>query len=275
MDSISSAPTSRRLTLVLTLALTVTLSQAGLAVTRPAGAASFSFADGTNLGDCGFSEQRECRPDGFDGFLELHAEPNTTFPVKVSLQTEIFRGVNALGINTLDRPDCVMDSLEDCDLLGEVDHEEFIRLTFAASTAVISSIEFSRLFGPNSGDAGFESVVVTTVIAGPRWVLTVDPGEGSASWTLPDGSSRPAVTISKSLISDGVAGAGWYRVNDPFGGVAIENLFLNPGPNTDGLTNDFAFVALATVTVPEPATGLLLAAGLVCLLVVGWIHRST
>jgi hypothetical protein len=210
-----------------------------------------NFETGVGLGNC----------------INVNASPTQTCTTSSGIEIRAigggnlfideFRGVTGLGITG--------------GIDGEVDEAEVLSIRFPHAVD-LASIEFSRLFGPNSGDEEFESAEVLTNFSEINGVLTVDPGEMTATWLWNDlfGAQRTelATTLDPSIRPGGGFGAGYYRVESLVGlGLSA---FENTG-NPD-FTNDFALVGIAVV--PEPSTLFLLTTGLLALLYCDWRRRK-
>lgn len=180
-----------------------------------------------------------------------------------------FRGVTGLGITGGPNDE-------------EVDEDELLAIDFPHPVE-LASIEFSRLFGPGSGDIDFESAEVLTNFSETNGVLVVNPGEMTATWLWRDinGTQRTdfATTLDPSILPGGGFGAGYYRVESPFeslaplGGLTGLGLDAFEG-NREDFSNDFALVGIGVNIIPGPSAWLLMGTGLLALLYTEWRRRK-
>jgi hypothetical protein len=208
-----------------------------------------NFESGTNLGTCVDLNGTASTCTTADGITIQSgvAEGN--------LFTEEFRGVTGLGITG--------------GLPGEVDEGEHLFLN-RSNRAVWGNLQFSRLFGGSSGDTGQEFVDVQTSFDFLRGRLVLDAGDRSATWTVFD-NDIPVFTTA-ALALDPFPGAGLFEVSNPFRGVALTGLRLDADAPT-GFSNDFAFVGVTVIPVPEPSSALLLALAIPGVIAIRRGHR--
>lgn len=244
------------------------VSFALLGFSGAASAATLNFESGVGLGGCAFLgvPSPQCTTADLLEVAGFSEGPGTA-----ALVVQDFRGVSGLGVRT--RPGEDNDSGAHGEVnrrLDDTNEGLSILLIPGGGPQLVLSIEFSRLFGPGSGDILPESVLVRadTAFGAIAGTLQLDANLQSAVWTwdppdFPPTQSKQAVNLSPST----VLGAGWWRIDRPFGFYPINRLTFEPGSNAADFTNDFAFVGIVTRTpVPEPGSLLLFAFALVVLI---------
>jgi hypothetical protein len=150
---------------------------------------------------------------------------------------------------------------------GEIDLDgESITFTFEKDQ-VIRNLDLAFLFKQGEFNDAVSEVarvqieIPNTFLAGDLSVIDED----TATWGLSFTPIGPAPSVENLSVAT-EDGAGVWRLNNPFGGLAIPGFTLRAlevggtGAPDDARNSDFAFVQVTTA--PEPATLALLGAGL-------------
>ena len=148
---------------------------------------------------------------------------------------------------------------------GEIDTTEFIRVTFTESQ-IVNEIVLSFLYlDGNFGDTVNETARIRYGADPLAYGDLAVTSASTATWSGPGG-----VVTNLDLAID--AHAGKWRIQNPFGDIAVDELTFTAVKLLKSRTtadSDYALVSISSTQVPEPGTALLGFAGLLGLAALG------